>query len=132
MRKIWPWLAGLIVILVLGLFVLLGVGYLSNRGFLTESRVVRPGIYSNNWHHHGFGMRWGLPFRGVLGGLLFLLVSGGLLALIIGGVYLIVRSKGKGENRIVESYEHSCPNCGKEVKTDWHICPYCGENLREE
>lgn len=132
MRKIWTWLAGLVVILVLGLFILLGAGYFQNRGFLPNVSFPQQRFFPNNWHHHGFNIRWGFPFLGMLGGLVFFLFAIGLLALLIFGIFLVVRPKGNKVNKIDESYSVHCPNCGKEVNPDWNICPYCGGNLSEE
>lgn len=132
MRKIWPWLVGLVVFLVLGLFILLGVGYIQNRGFLPNATFPQQRFLPNDWHHHGINMRWGFPFVGMLGGLMFFLFVIGLLALIIFGIYLVVRPKGNKVNQIDESHSILCENCGKEVNPDWNICPYCGESLGEE
>jgi hypothetical protein len=132
MRKIWPWLAGLIVFLVLGLIILFGAGFLQNRGYLPNFRFVQGGIAPNGWHHHGFGLRWGLPFIGILGGLLLLIIPGGLIALIVLGIYLIARPGGKKDNQFHESSIDHCPSCGEEIKPGWHVCPYCGENLGKD
>lgn len=132
MRKVWPWLAGLIVFLVLGWIILFGAGFFQNRGYLPNSRFIQQGIPSNNWHHHGFSMRWGLPYMGILGGLLFLIVPGGLVALIILGIYLLARPNRKKENQFHESSLDHCPNCGEEVEPGWHVCPYCSENLGKD
>lgn len=132
MRKVWPWLAGLIVFLAVGLIILFSSGYFQNIGFLPNSRFAQRGIAPNSWHHHGFGLRWGLPFMGIVGWMLFLIVPGGLIALIIFGITLITRSnREKGNQHHKNSIGH-CPNCGKEVETGWHVCPYCGENLEED
>ena len=132
MRKIWPWLAVLVVFLVLGLIILFGAGVFNNRGFLPNSRFLGQGIAPNNWHHHGFGLRWGLPIMGILGGLLLLIIPGGLIALIVLGIYLLARSTGKKENPYGERSIPHCPNCDAEVESGWHVCPYCGENLGED
>jgi hypothetical protein len=132
MRKVWPWLAGLIAFLVLGWIILFGSGFLQNRGYLLNSSFTQQDTASNYWHHRGFGMRWGLPYLGILGGLLFLIIPGGLIALIVLGIYLLVRPNRKNENQVDEGSLVHCTNCGEEVEPGWHVCPYCGENLGKD
>ena len=132
MRKVFPWLAGLVVFLVLTSIIFFGAGYLQNRGILQNTRFVQQRIASNNWHHHGFGLRWGFPFIGMLGGLLILIITGGLIALIVIGVYLIARPTSEKDNQHDKSFIINCPNCGKEIEHGWQVCPYCGESLRED
>ena len=132
MRKIWPWLAGLIVFLVLAWIILFGAGFLKNLGVLQNNRFIQQGITSNNWHHHGFGLRWGFPIFGMLGGLLVLIIPGGLIALIIIGVYLIARPTRENDNQNETSSIINCPNCGNELEYGWQVCPYCGESLGED
>ena len=26
----------------------------------------------------------------------------------------------------------TCPQCGRDVRTDWHVCPHCGQSLGNE
>jgi ribosomal protein L32 len=132
MKKIWPWIVGLAVILLVGVMVLFGTGLLRSTRtpmywFNDGDRAIDGGY----WGYHGMGMHstWGLPVMGLFGGLLMLIFPLGILALIVLGVILLVRALRQPEYHQTPPVVEHCENCGKKVAPDWTVCPYCGEPL---
>ena len=132
MKKGWPWIIGLGIILIIVLAFLFGLGIMRIQGIpmnwiIGGRDVWRDGI----WHHHG--LRWGVPMMGVFWGLLMLLLVMGLLTLVVVGVVLLVRAlqQPQRDDRSSSFGEH-CHHCGKNVAPDWQVCPYCGERLKGE
>jgi len=130
MRKLWPWILGLTVILLVGTVVLFGFGLLRTR----QMPMFWQGYGERQWRdftmpHHG--MR-GLPVMGVFGLLLMLILPLGFLGLVVLGVILLVRAIQKPGQTVDRHQVDHCPNCGKSIKSDWQICPYCSEPLGNE
>lgn len=67
------------------------------------------------WLGMGFGMliMWGIPI--------------GIIALIVFGIVSLTRSSGNSSAAPAQS---ACPNCAKDVQSDWKNCPHCGTALK--
>jgi len=130
MRKLWPWILGLTVVLLVGTVVLFGFGLLRSR----QMPMFWQDYGERQWRDFGMphhGLR-GLPVMGIFGLLLMLILPLGLLGLLVIGIVLLVRALQKPGQAVDRHRVDHCPNCGKEVESDWTICPYCGENLGGE
>ena len=135
MKKIWPWILGLSVLLILAVIVLFGTRFMSFRNMPYEWERTDQFGFDRSWHHHGRGMHWGfhgLPFMGLLGLFLMLLVPFGLLALVVLGIVSLVRALGSNESQPDKPTSLRCGSCGKQVDPDWSVCAYCGEPLGGE
>ena len=131
MNKIWPWIIGIAVFLLLGLALLLGTGLLRTQGMpMVWFRGYERGFRDNYLPHHG--MRWGLPVLGIFGMFLMLAFPLGLLAVIVLGIIMLVRSLQQPDRRPSNPQISHCSNCGNSVEPDWRVCPYCGEAQRED
>lgn len=131
MRKLWPWILGLTVLLLVGTVVLVGFGLLRTRQMPMFWQEYGGRQWRDFTMPHHRGLR-GLPVMGVFGLLLMLILPLGFLGLVVLGIVLLVRAIQKpGQS---EDLRHTarCTNCGKRVEEDWAICPYCGENLGGE
>lgn len=136
MKKIWPWIIGITILLLVGMTILFGTGLLrSQRMPMYWVEEGQREWRDNFWHHPGMGMHsgyWRFSVMGLFGGLLMLVFPLALLALIVLGIVLLVRSSGlpgQGSSRPVTAH---CHKCGKQIESDWQICPYCGEHLGKE
>lgn len=133
MRKLWPWILGLTVVMLIGTVVLFGFGLLRTR----QMPMFWQEYGERQWRDFGMphhGLR-GLPVMGIFGLLLMLILPLGFLGLVVLGVILLVRAlqkPAKPANRQQAQQAAHCTNCGKKVESDWWVCPYCGENLGGE
>ncbi len=134
MKKIWPWLVGLGVIVIIGLVVLFGAGLLwtqrmpvSRYQIEEGERIFRDGI----WNHPRMGMRTDLPVIGlsILNWLLLLMIPLVLLGLFVLGIFTMVRYLNRSSRDQIDHPVYRCQHCGRGVEPDWKVCPYCGENL---
>lgn len=130
MRKLWPWILGLTVVLLIGLVVLFGFGLLRTQWMPMFGMGHGGRLWRDNYLPR-FGMR-GVSVMGVLGLLLMFIVPLGFLGLLIGGIVLLVRALQKPDQTVNRHLAARCDNCGKKVESDWAICPYCGEALGDE
>lgn len=138
MKKIWYWIIGIAVVLLIGGLIAFGLGALRFSQMSAFPMWDRPRSVPDGfgyWSERG-GMHmttpWRLPFMGLLGGLLMFLLPVGILALIVVGVVMLVRAGQKSSDQHAHPTALTCPNCGKEVQADWKVCPHCGEGLKEE
>lgn len=130
MRKLWPWISGLIVIVLVGTVILFGFALLRTRQMPMFWREYG----ERQWRDFGMphhGLR-GLPVMGIFGLLLMLIVPLGVLGLLVAGTILLVRAIQKPDQVANRHQLDHCPNCGKSVKSDWQVCPYCGQSLGGE
>jgi ribosomal protein L32 len=137
MKKIWWWIIGIVVLVLIGSLVLAGFGFM---------RFARSPMVSIGDRFHPFdrfdgyrfpsGMRMnrtiGLPFVGILGGLLMFALPVGIIALIVVGVILLVRSSKKSKTVESATAPLVCSECGEEVLPNWKVCPHCGHVLKDE
>lgn len=130
MKKIWPWVLGISILLMVILLVLLGTGLFSARRSLMAWGGETDRVWGDGyWHHHGRGMRWGLPVMGLFGGLFALLIPISFIGLIVLGVIFLVKTITPSGNKSSETQAFQCRNCGKRVEPDWSVCPHCGDTL---
>lgn len=135
MKKVWPWLIGLIIVIVIGGAILFGTGLLRyrlmpmfwhGRGWRTGEEYFwqTPGGLSSGYR--------ALPVVGLLGGLLMLAFPLGILTLIVIGIVALVKSLERPKTIQSQDRIDSCQNCNSQIDPDWQVCPYCGEPLGKE
>ena len=126
MKKLWPWIAGILAVILLGTITLFGIGILRIRQvpyyWMEGSRVWNNGY----WHHHGPGMRWGMPMMGMIAWVLILGLILGFLVLVVIGVVLLIRSLNKPGQPSETRITARCRECGRPLEPDWQVCPHCG------
>lgn len=135
MKKIWPWILGLSLLLVGVIIFLFGLRILSFGSSIMylnrdPSRIWPGGL----WHHHGgmwFGAR-GMPILGLFGWLGMLIIPLGLFGLFILGIVLLVRGIGTSDQHKDGPQHLRCESCGRQIAADWTVCPYCGESLKAD
>ena len=133
MKKLWPWLFGLSVFLLLVVFVVFGLRFIPlGRSPMAWGEETNQFWRDGFWDHHGRGMHWGipgLPFLGIFGMLFALLLPLGFVALLVLGIIFLVRTLRSSSTKPNSVEVPRCHNCGKQVEGEWVVCPYCGENL---
>ena len=150
MKKVWKWIIGIVVVLVI-VAVLVGGALMLRSHFANvvyNTRVSRPGVqvpgngkfpngqrgwpggmmpygYGGRGHMGGFGMM--NPLGGIFGGL----ISLGFLALIVLGIIWVVRSLRKPTvaSAPVAATTPSAPLIAAAVT---HPCKKCGEPVQED
>ena len=150
MKRIWKWVIGIVVVLVvIGLLVgagfmmrnhfgAVGVQRVMNKGWTGQSRGDVP-FYGFGQHMRGPGMMgFGGMGRGMMnpfGGLIGGLVSLAFLALLVVGIVWLVR-KVRTPRPVVAAVEPtpvislaSCKKCGNALQPEWHVCPNCGKKV---
>ena len=136
MKKLWPWVIGIFVFLLM-IAAIAAVMRLFSFGpsSMAIGREANPILRDGIWYHHGRGMHWGfqrLPFLGFFGMIFALLLPLGAAALLVLGIILIVRKITTPNKKSNEAVVSLCHQCGKPVEDDWVLCPYCGEKLGGE
>jgi len=143
MKKVWKWIIGIVVGLVI-LAVLMGVGFMvrSNcyvyraealdlRGFSERGPGMMPyGGFGSQLRGPGMMGHGLMPFGGFFGGLFSL----GFLALVVLGIIWLVRSlctpkPVEGSAAMPAAVVNPCKKCGRPIQEDWKICPYCGKKV---
>jgi uncharacterized membrane protein len=149
MRKVWKWIIGIVIGLVI-LAVLVGGVLLVRNGF--HAGRERMG-YSQAWSQPGPGM---MPYGGFgynrrgpgmmygfgmmpFGGLFGILFSLGFLAFVVLGIVWLVQyirrpKTATGTTSVPVSSEPAiamtaCKKCGRQIQADWNNCPYCGKKV---
>jgi hypothetical protein len=141
MKKVWKWILGIIIVLVV-LAVLFALAFMFHNGFgrsisfreFPQSRVWNGPMMGggDGWHRPGMGVRGFMPFGMVfafLGGLIPL----ALLGLLVYGAYRLGKKRANIAMAIpaapapVAAPTHNCAKCGQPVQEDWKNCPYCGK-----
>jgi len=86
------------------------------------------------WMQSGYGMMGpgmmgpGMMGPGMMGvGLIIPIII--IIFVIATGVWLgnFLSSRGQHYH---SAKENSCPNCSKQIESDWKTCPYCSEKLK--
>lgn len=92
------------------------------------------GMMAGEWGYRGWGMMgpgmmggWGYSPFGWIGMAFMWLIPVGFIALVVFGIAWLARNVG---NTTPPSAQTPCPNCAKDVQTDWQNCPYCGTTLK--
>ncbi|MCB2209334.1 zinc ribbon domain-containing protein [bacterium] len=136
MKKIWYWVIGIVVVLLVSGLLIFGLGalrYSRMTSFMQwdRTRALPDGGYGY-WPQRG-GMHmttpFTSPFMGLLGGLLMFLLPVGVITLIVLGVIMLVRAGRNSSAPAEPPAALTCPNCGADVKAEWKVCPHCGEGL---
>jgi uncharacterized membrane protein len=149
MKKVWKWIIGIVIGLVI-LSVLVGGVLLVRSGF-HAGRVhmgfqrgwSQPGPELNpyggfGFNRHGPGMMSGygmMPFGGLFG----ILISLGFLTFVVLGIVWLVEyirrpKTATGTTSLPASSEPAvtmtnCKKCGRQIQADWNNCPYCGKKV---
>jgi uncharacterized membrane protein len=158
MKKVWKWVIGIIVaLLVIGLVVAAAVWVVPHLKLAHAARFANPGgQYQGPRFGEGYGPRgfpgngqgmmpfgrqgWGMHRPGMMGyGMMFpfgMLFSGlfglGVLALAVMGVLWLVGRLSQPKTVPVAAAPapmRTCSKCGHPVQEDWKNCPYCGKKL---
>jgi hypothetical protein len=153
MKKVWKWIIGIILGLVI-IAVLVGVAFMVKShfyGYCAESFGPRnfsnrgpdyfergPGMmpYGGYGHMRGTGMMgYGFsPFGGIFGGL----ISLGFLALVVLGVIWLVNRLRTPQRVEVPAVIPAavpveivkpCKQCGRPLQDEWKVCPHCGKKV---
>jgi len=140
MKKVWKWIIGIVVSLLV-VAALVGVVFMvSSHGFARGefNGWVRPGFdargpgmmpFNNGEGRGGYGLHMRGP--GMMGfgfmpfGGLMLLFPLGFLTLIVLGVVWLVKAIRKPV--AVPAPMSSCKNCNYPVQAEWRNCPNCGK-----
>jgi len=141
MKKVWKWILGIIIVLVV-LAVLFALAFMFHNGFgrnisfreFPQSRVWNGPMMGggDGWHRPGMGVRGFMPFGMVfafLGGLIPL----ALLGLLVYSAYRLGMKQANIAMAIpaapvpAPAPIHTCAKCGQPVQEDWKNCPYCGK-----
>lgn len=136
MKKLWPWLLGIGLFVILGIVLLVGAGfvrYAHSPVTMMGDRLRSFNDYDGYWMHRDAlpGTSLAFPVVGILGGLLMFAVPVGVVALIVIGIVMLVRAAQRPAQGPPVVSVPVCPNCGKSVQSDWKICPHCGESLEK-
>jgi uncharacterized membrane protein len=139
MKKIWYWVIGTVVVLLVVGLVVFGLGALRFSRMTSfmgwdRTRAIPDGGYGY-WPERG-GMHMVMPFAsptmGIFGGLLMFLLPVGVITLIVIGVIMLVRAGRKPSSPAAPPVAQTCSNCGADVAADWKVCPHCGEGLKQD
>jgi len=141
MKKVWKWILGILIVLVV-LAVLFALAFMfhnvlgrsiSFRQF-PQSRVRNGPMMGSGdgWHRPGMGMRgfmlFGMGFA-FLGGLIPL----ALLGLLVYGAYRLGKKRANiavtAPAAPAPALTHTCAKCGQPLQDDWKNCPYCEKKL---
>lgn len=134
MKKVWLWILGAVLLIVIGVIFLFITGLLRSPGYpitmMNNNQFIpREEPY---WRNYGFqGGMHRLPTFGVFGMLIMLALPVGFVVLLAAGVVLLVQSITNNNQFAVKRTEN-CGNCGRPVENDWRVCPNCGETLRKD
>ena len=155
MKKVWKWVIGIVVVLVIVAALVVGAFMLRSH-FVNVVRIGnlnRPGIQvpgngegqrgwpgrfpgmmpfgNDGWGGRGIHMRGsGLMGFGRMmpfGGLIGGLFSLGLLALVVLGIVWLVRRLTVTKTPPAPLL--TCRHCGKPIQAGWIACPNCGKKL---
>ena len=136
MKKLWPWLLGIGIFVILGIVLLVGVGfvrYAHSPVTMMGDRIRSFNNYDGYWMGRDTvsGTSWAFPVFSIIGGLLMFAVPVGILALIVVGVIMLVRSAQRPTQAPPAAMPPVCPTCGETVQSEWKVCPHCGESLEK-
>lgn len=125
-KNLW-WIIGIFAVAVI-LFSF-GGGMMSGWGFRNGYGMM--GDYGG-YGAPGMMFNWGYSPLGWLGmGLGMLLIWGLPIGLIVlAGFGVASLFKGSSQATSTPVAQATCPNCAKNVQTDWQNCPYCGISLK--
>jgi hypothetical protein len=134
MKKLWPWLLGIGLLVILSIVLLVGAGfvrYAHSPVTMMGDRLRSSNDYDGYWMRRDAlpGTSLAFPVVGILGGLLMCAVPIGVVALIVIGIIMLVRAAQRPAQGPPVVPAPVCPNCGKSVQSDWKVCPHCGESL---
>lgn len=139
MRKVWKWIIGIVVALVI-LAIVAGVAMMFLRPHLMGGSAwygpgarVRGPWMMMPFGHGGYMMRgfgWMMPFGGLFGGFITL----GILTLAVLGIVWLVRrvaapQTSPAAQQTPAPVQATCKRCGKPVEAGWVACPHCGKKL---
>ena len=139
MKKVWKWILGILIVLVV-LAVLFALAFMFHNGFgriisfreIPQSRVWNGPMMGggDGWHRPGMGVRGFMPFRmgfAFLGGLIPL----ALLGLLVYGAYRLGKKRANiamaAPAAPVPALTHPCAKCSQPVQEGWKNCPLCGK-----
>jgi hypothetical protein len=134
MKKVWKWIIGIVIVLVI-LAAVAGAVLMFRSHLLANVYWGEPGVRTRfpgmmpyahgEWGGrifpmHSVGM---MPFGGLFGGLFSL----GLLTLVVLGIVWLVRKLTVSNTP--PTPVPTCSHCGQPVQANWVACPHCGKKL---
>lgn len=133
MKKIWPWIIGFVLLVVILLFVSFMTGFFRYPRYAVSmmndgARFSRDSYWGQRDFRSGMHS---FPFFGAFGMLLMLALPVGFVGLLVAGIVLLVQSSRQKDPKSTNVIEN-CENCGKPVENEWHTCPFCGEPLGKD
>lgn len=138
MKKLWPWLVGIGILVILVVVLWFGLGllrYSHSPATMMGDRIRTYGDYDRYWSYRDrvSSSSWAFPMFGILGMVLMVGLPLGILALIVMGIIMLVRAGKKSDSETMPAapVQPVCPACGQEVQQDWKVCPHCGEGLEK-
>ncbi|MFH1524499.1 MAG: zinc ribbon domain-containing protein [Chloroflexota bacterium] len=132
MKKVWKWIIGIVVVLVV-LAVVIGAVVMVRSHLLINANWGEPGTRLPGMMPYARG-EWGgriltmhspgiMPFGGLFGGLFSL----GLFTLVVLGIIFLVRKlMGHSTSSVPVP---TCSHCGQPIQANWVACPHCGKKL---
>jgi hypothetical protein len=139
MKKVWKWILGILIVLVI-LAVLFALAFMFHNAFsrgisfreIPQSRVWNGPMMGggDGWHRPGMGVRGFMPF-----GMFFAFFGGliplALLGLLVYGAYRLGKKRANIAMAVpaapAPALTQTCAKCGQAVQEDWKNCPYCGK-----
>ena len=136
MKKFWPWLIGIGILVILAVVVWFGMGFLRYSHTpvtMMGDRIRAFGDYDSyrSYRDNVGSASWNFPVFSILGIILMAGLPLGILTLVVLGVIMLVRSSKKPEEVQAILDQPICPSCGNEIQLDWKVCPHCGEHLED-
>ncbi len=131
MKKVWKWILGILIVLVIvAALVALAFVFRNDIGW----HIVSRDLPNRDWHHPMMGYRSFPPFGGGLmlfGMGLVRLIPLVLLGLLVYGAYRygMKRSSTVNPPPAAPAPIRNCPKCGFVVQGGWNHCANCGKKL---
>ena len=140
MKKVWKWILGILIVVLVVLAVLFALAFMFHNGFgrsvsfreIPQSRVWNGPMMGggDGWHRPGMGVRGFMPF-GMFFAFLGRLIPLALLGLLVYGAYRLGMKRANVAMAVpaapAPALTHTCAKCSQSVQEDWKNCPYCGK-----
>ncbi|MBG0788395.1 MAG: hypothetical protein H0S79_25170 [Anaerolineaceae bacterium] len=135
MKKLWPWLVGIGIFVILAVVLWFGLGllrYSHSPATMMGDRIRPYGDY-DRYRDNFTDTSWAFPMFSIFGIVLMVGLPLGIVALIVMGIIMLVRAGKKSDSDPMQASPDRpvCPACGQNVQQDWKVCPHCGESLED-
>lgn len=132
-KKILPWLAGILVVIVAFAAVPLSRLFLFNRA-LRLNGLAQEGLRRGVEGAPGFGGpmmgAWGGRMGGLMGGFEIIILPLFFVALFLFTFWAVIKIVRSSSPSAAAS-GRTCPKCGQGVAHDWKHCPHCGAEINQ-